>query len=85
MKKLCQMLTTRDCHGAEIFEDKVMIWRGEGSQGKLCWSLMQTKIEYLPANRSFMSGIVFLLTIRKLTLNCRGNQLFKDKTMPIGK
>ena len=30
-----------------------------------------------------MSGIVFLLTIRKLTLNRRGNQLFKDKTIPI--
>ena len=26
-----------------------------------------------------MSGIVFLLTIRKLTLNRRGNQLFQDK------
>ena len=26
----------------------------------------------MPANRSFMSGIVFLLTIRKLTLNSRG-------------
>ena len=35
MKKLCQMLKTRDCHGAEIFEDKVMIWGGEGSQGNL--------------------------------------------------
>ena len=29
MKKLCQMPKPRDCHGAEIFEDKVMILGGE--------------------------------------------------------
>jgi hypothetical protein len=29
MKKLCQMPKQRDCHGAEIFEDKVMILGGE--------------------------------------------------------
>ena len=29
MKKLCQMPEPRDCHGAEIFEDKVMILGGE--------------------------------------------------------
>ena len=29
MKKLCQMPEQRDCHGAEIFEDKVMIFGGE--------------------------------------------------------
>ena len=35
MKKLCQMPEPRDCHGAEIFEDKVMILGGEGAQGYL--------------------------------------------------
>ena len=35
MKKLCQMPQPRDCHGAEIFEDKVMILGGEGDQGYL--------------------------------------------------
>ena len=34
MKKLCQMPEPRYCHGAEIFEDKVMIL-GEGAQGHL--------------------------------------------------
>ena len=29
MKKLCQMPEQRDCHGAEIFEDKVLILGGE--------------------------------------------------------
>ena len=35
MKKLCQMPEPRDCHGAEIFEDKVMILGGEGDQDHL--------------------------------------------------
>ena len=35
MRKLCQMPEPRSCHGAEIFEDKVMILGGEGSQGHL--------------------------------------------------
>ena len=35
MKKLCQMPEPLDCHGAEIFEDKVMILGGEGDQGHL--------------------------------------------------
>ena len=35
MKKLCQMPEPRDCHGAEIFEDKVMILGGVGGQGYL--------------------------------------------------
>ena len=35
MKKLCQMPEPRSCHGAEIFEDKVMILGGEGDQGHL--------------------------------------------------
>ena len=35
MKKLCQMPGPRGCHGAEIFEDKVMILGGEGDQGHL--------------------------------------------------
>ena len=35
MKKLCRMPEPRDCHGAEIFEDKVIILEGEGSQGHL--------------------------------------------------
>ena len=35
MKKLCQMPEPRDCHGAEIFEDKVMILGGQGRQGHL--------------------------------------------------
>ena len=35
MKKLCQMPEPRDCHGAEIFEDKVMILGGQGDQGHL--------------------------------------------------
>ena len=35
MKKLCQMPGPRVCHGAEIFEDKVMILGGEGDQGHL--------------------------------------------------
>ena len=35
MKKLCQMPEPRGCHGAEIFEDKVMILGGEGDQGQL--------------------------------------------------
>ena len=35
MKKLCQMPEPRGCHGAEIFEDKVMILGGEGDQGHL--------------------------------------------------
>ena len=35
MKKLCQMPEPRVCHGAEIFEDKVMILGGEGDQGHL--------------------------------------------------
>ena len=35
MKKLCQMPEPRDCHGAEIFEDKVLMLGGEGDQGHL--------------------------------------------------
>ena len=35
MKKLCQMPEPRECLGAEIFEDKVMILGGEGDQGHL--------------------------------------------------
>ena len=35
MKKLCQMPEPRSCHGAEIFEDKVMILGGGGGQGHL--------------------------------------------------
>ena len=35
MKKLCQMPEPRGCHGAEIFEDKVMILGGESDQGHL--------------------------------------------------
>ena len=35
MKKLCQMPEPRGCHGAEIFEDKVMILGGAGDQGQL--------------------------------------------------
>ena len=35
IKKLCEMAKPLDCHGAEIFEDKVMILGGEGSQGYL--------------------------------------------------
>ena len=35
MKKLCQMPEQRSCHGAEIFEDKVMILGGEDNQGHL--------------------------------------------------
>ena len=35
MKKLCQMPEPRSCHGAEIFESKVMILGGEGDQGHL--------------------------------------------------
>ena len=35
MKKLCQMPKPRSCHGAEIFEDKVMILGGESDQGHL--------------------------------------------------
>ena len=35
MKKLCQMPEPLDCHGAEIFEDKVMILGGESAQGYL--------------------------------------------------
>ena len=35
MKKLCQMPEPRDGHGAEIFEDKVMILGGKGDQGQL--------------------------------------------------
>ena len=35
MKKLCQMPEPLDCHGAEIFEDNVMILGGEGNQGYL--------------------------------------------------
>ena len=35
MKKLCQKSEPRYCHGAEIFEDKVMILGGEGDQGHL--------------------------------------------------
>ena len=35
MRKLCQMPEPRDCHGAEIFEDKVMILGGDGSQGSV--------------------------------------------------
>ena len=35
MKKLCQMPEPQDYHSAEIFEDKVMILGGEGSQGHL--------------------------------------------------
>ena len=34
-KKLCQMPEPRECHGAEIFEDKVMILGGVGDQGYL--------------------------------------------------
>ena len=32
MKKLCQMPEPLYCHGAQIFEDKVMILGGEGGQ-----------------------------------------------------
>ena len=35
MKKLCQMPEPRYFHGAQIFEDKVMILGGEGDQGHL--------------------------------------------------
>ena len=35
MKKLCQMPEPRYCHGAEIFEDKVMILGGQGDQDEL--------------------------------------------------
>ena len=35
MKKLCQMPEPRDYHGAEIFEDKVVILGGQGDQGNL--------------------------------------------------
>ena len=35
VKKLCQMPEPRSCHGAEIFEDKVMILGGESDQGHL--------------------------------------------------
>ena len=35
MRKLCQMPEPRDCHGAEIFEDKVMILGGDGAQGSV--------------------------------------------------
>ena len=35
MKKLCQMPEIPRCHGAEIFEDKVMILGGQGDQGHL--------------------------------------------------
>ena len=35
MKKLCQMPEPQGCHGAEIFEDKVMILGGESGQGHL--------------------------------------------------
>ena len=35
MKKLCQMPEPGYCHGAEIFEDKVMILGGQGNQGNL--------------------------------------------------
>ena len=35
MKKLCQMPEPRSCHGAEIFEDKVMILGGLGDQRHL--------------------------------------------------
>ena len=35
MKKLCQMPEPRSCHGAEIFEDKVVILGGEGGKGHL--------------------------------------------------
>ena len=35
MRKLCQMPEPRDCHGAEIFEDKVMILGGDGPQGSV--------------------------------------------------
>ena len=35
MKKLCEMPEPRDCHGAEIFEDKMMILGGQGDQGEL--------------------------------------------------
>ena len=41
MKKLCQMPEPRDCHSAEIFEDKVIILGGEGDQGHL-----NTVLEY---------------------------------------
>ena len=35
MKKLCKMPEPRGCHGAEIFEDKVMILGGDVYQGQL--------------------------------------------------
>ena len=41
MKKLCQMPEPRGCHGAEIFEDKVMILGGESDQG-----LLNTVLEF---------------------------------------
>ena len=33
MKKLCQMPTPRECHSAEVFEDKVLIFGGRNNTG----------------------------------------------------
>ena len=46
MKKLCQMPEPRDCHGAEVFEDKILIVGGENLNLDL--NLSDTVLEFDP-------------------------------------
>ena len=41
MKKLCQMPEPRDCHVAEIFEDKVVILGGEDTNGEVLNNVLE--------------------------------------------
>jgi hypothetical protein len=45
MKKLCQMPEPRGCHGAEIFEDKVMILGGEDRIGRPLNSVLEFDVK----------------------------------------
>jgi N-acetylneuraminic acid mutarotase len=41
LKELCQMPQTRDCHGAEAFEDKVLILGGKDDDGDVLDSVLE--------------------------------------------
>ena len=41
MKELCQMPEPRDCHSAEVFEDKVLILGGTNDSGAILYSVLE--------------------------------------------
>jgi hypothetical protein len=60
MKKLCQMPEERDSHGAEIFEDKVMILGGEDCDGHPLNSVLEFDVKKNECNE--MPPLPHLLT-----------------------